>query len=90
MTPIASGAWKADLRVETIEFLSKSFCETALGRQIVPDLLDGPFQLRGGSFQFASCGAVFREIGLEGFARLLEPFLFFLLQPQDLLLRLLK
>ena len=78
------------LRVETIEFLSKTFCQTALGRQVVPDLLDGPFQLRGGSFQFASRGSILREVGLEGLTCLLEPFLFFMLQLQDLVLRLLK
>ena len=79
---------RARLRVEAIEFLSKTFCQSAFGRQVAPGLVDGPFQLRGRSFQFGSGGSLFREIDLEGLACLLEAFLFFVLQHQDPLLRL--
>jgi len=78
---------RPELILTAIEFLTKLFGNAAFGVEVALDVIEGSFQLRDRSFQFASGGAFSREIGLERIAYAFETILFVLLEYEDLLLR---
>ena len=79
---------RAQLLVESIEFLAKRSGLRAFSVQIVSRLVGGPFEHRRVAFQLGSGSALFRKFGLDSFASLIQAFFTVVLQDENSLLRL--